>query len=168
MQCKLIGEISILRKMQETFPINLLKCYVLICHKMALIISEYIINEVPTTWSTLYIEIGFSNTGTRWRRRSSILLRFCRAEYCASPFCHPPAGFQCCNHGDVAFPQGERVKGVGRTYASMEWLPLLKLAHVSRIRCRFTEKNYTVIFQFTRTYNIYIISMYIYNIVQYL
>jgi len=68
----------------------------------------------------LYIEIDLSNTGARRRRRSSILLRFCRAEYCASPFCHPPAGFQCCNHGDVAFPQGERVKGVGRTYASME------------------------------------------------
>lgn len=115
--------------------------------------------ERATTWSTLYIEIDFSNTRVRIysRRRSSILLRFCRAEYCASPFCHPPAGFQCCNHGDVAFPQGERVKGVGRIYASMERLPLLKLTHVSRVwcinktailshrLCRFSQNNICII-----------------------
>lgn len=102
-----------------------------------------------TTWSTLYIEIDLSNTGTRSRRRSSILLRFCRAEYCASPFCHPPAGFQCCNHGDVAFPQGERVKGVGRTYASMERLPLLKLTRVSYLRCHINNGGvfYHFVFQ---------------------
>lgn len=101
--------------------------------------------QSATTWSTLYIEIDLSNTGTRSRRRSSILLRFCRAEYCASPFCHPPAGFQCCNHGDVAFPQGERVKGVGRTYASMERLPLLKLTRISRLRCHINNVIFSII-----------------------
>lgn len=115
-----------------------------------------------TTWSTLYIEIDLSNTGTRSRRRSSILLRFCRAEYCASPFCHPPAGFQCCNHGDVAFPQGERVKGVGRTYASMERLPLLKLTRVSRLRCHI---NNTAMFSVISVFNfIRIDEKYLYNI----
>lgn len=114
-----------------------------------------------TTWSTLYIEIDLSNTGTRSRRRSSILLRFCRAEYCASPFCHPPVGFQCCNHGDVAYPQGERVKGVGRTYASMERLPLLKLTRVSRLRCHINNATFSIIsfFKFTRIHKKYLYTI---------
>lgn len=101
----------------------------------------------------MYIEIDLSNTGARSRRRSSILLRFCRAEYCASPFCHPPAGFQCCNHGDVAFPQGERVKGVGRTYASMERLPLLKLMRVARLRCHIINNATFSIISFFQIYS---------------
>lgn len=119
---------------KSTSRIDLLKCYTAL-YRMIFNYQRVHYQRSATTWSTLYIEIDLSNTGTRSRRRSSILLRFCRAEYCASPFCHPPAGFQCCNHGDVAFPQGERVKGVGRTYASMERLPLLKLTRVSRLRC---------------------------------
>lgn len=103
----------------------------------------------------MYIEIDLSNTGARSRRRSSILLRFCRAEYCASPFCHPPAGFQCCNHGDVAFPQGERVKGVGRTYASMERLPLLKLMRVARLRCHIINNATFSIISFFKSIRVY-------------
>lgn len=114
-----------------------------------------------TTWSTLYIEIDLSNTGTRSRWRSSILLRFCRAEYCASPFCHPPAGFQCCNHGDVAFPQGERVKGVGRMYASMERLPLLKLTRVSHLRCHINNATFSIVLFFK---SIWIHEKYLYTI----
>lgn len=131
-------EIDSCLKKKSTSWIDFLKCYI------ALPWDDFNYQRVhyqqsAITSSTLYIEIDLSNTGTRSRRRSSILLRFCRAEYCASPFCHPPAGFQCCNHGDVAFPQGERVKGVDRTYASMERLPLLKLTHVSRIWCRINK-----------------------------
>lgn len=79
---------------------------------------------------------------TRSRRTSSILLRFCQTEYCASPFCHPLAGFQYCNHGDVAFPQGERIKGVGRTQASMVRLPLLKFVAVLRVQ--FDDNENTI------------------------
>lgn len=133
----MIVKSTFLREKNQLRRIDSLKCYTLPAIGLTLIINECIIVERATTWSTLYIEIDFSNTRVRIysRRRSSILLRFCRAEYCASPFCHPPAGFQCCNHGDVAFPQGKRVKGVGRIYASMERLPLLKLTHVSRAWC---------------------------------